>query len=451
MAERITATAYQSVNLTCSVESRTPFTVYWLYGSVVIGGPLFYQHTDTSIWTIDAVTPAHRGHYICQVASTAGNHSAVTYLDSKEPPPHITATRNESVILRGTAYLHCRTQSIEQAQIRWIRKGVHIGNSAKIYMSPNGTLRILDSTHEDAGAYICRASYRLFECDGGPEARIYPTEVYVAKDSMFNLSCHVRGVPQPDVAWYFDGMKIVPDSKFYVNYKNELLVSDVESDDIGVYECRATNPAGIKTDYATVRLAIPPEVHITQDRQMITRGDLVIIDCRVIVGTPAPKISWYKNGREIASDRYLVIQEGRLTIRTAEESDAGTYACKAENMAGSDIKPVSLAIGSAPSIVPSPEHVYVNIDRSVSLQCRALGVPKPTISWLKNGVPISDFGDHFVILPDDSLLLQAVQLEDQARYSCVAKNSFGDQQRQTLLTVTGLVSPILAHVPRRCN
>lgn len=43
MAERITATAYQSVNLTCSVESRTPFTVYWQYGSVVIGGPLFYK------------------------------------------------------------------------------------------------------------------------------------------------------------------------------------------------------------------------------------------------------------------------------------------------------------------------------------------------------------------------------------------------------------------------
>lgn len=43
MADRITATAYQSVNLTCSIESPTPYTVYWLFGSMVIGGPLFYE------------------------------------------------------------------------------------------------------------------------------------------------------------------------------------------------------------------------------------------------------------------------------------------------------------------------------------------------------------------------------------------------------------------------
>lgn len=43
MAERITATAYQPVNLTCSVESRVPFTVHWLFGSIIIGGPFFYQ------------------------------------------------------------------------------------------------------------------------------------------------------------------------------------------------------------------------------------------------------------------------------------------------------------------------------------------------------------------------------------------------------------------------
>lgn len=43
MADRITATAYKSVNLTCSIESPTPYNVYWLFGSVVIGGPFFYE------------------------------------------------------------------------------------------------------------------------------------------------------------------------------------------------------------------------------------------------------------------------------------------------------------------------------------------------------------------------------------------------------------------------
>lgn len=43
----------------------------------------YFRQTDTSIWTIDAVTPVHRGHYVCQVSSKLGNHSAVTFLDSR--------------------------------------------------------------------------------------------------------------------------------------------------------------------------------------------------------------------------------------------------------------------------------------------------------------------------------------------------------------------------------
>lgn len=33
-------------------------------------------------------------------------------------------------------------------------------------------------------------------------------------------------------------------------------------------------------------------------------------------------------------------------IQNADESDAGIYACKAENLAGSEIKPITLGIGS---------------------------------------------------------------------------------------------------------
>lgn len=50
--------------------------------------------------------------------------------------------------------------------------------------------------------------------------------------------------------------------------------------------------------------------------------------------------------------------------------------------------------------------VYVNIEHLVTLQCRAVGVPKPSVIWLKNRKPIKElFG--LVILPDDSLLFQS--------------------------------------------
>jgi hypothetical protein len=79
---------------------------------------------------------------------------------------------------------------------------------------------------------------------------------------------------------------------------------------------------------------------------MIIRGDQIVLECRVTLGVPEPKVLWFKDGRQLGSDRFMQIQGGRLTIRSADESDAGTYACKAENLAGSEIKPITLGIGS---------------------------------------------------------------------------------------------------------
>ena len=130
-----------------------------------------------------------------------------------EPPPDIVTTRNESVILRGTAFLHCKTQSIEQPRIQWIHKERNVGNSAKAYTYENGTLRILDATFDDAGAYICRARTSGGQAEAtiwlsvwqAPRAKIEPRELYAAEGATFNLSCSTEGRPKPEVIWYFRG------------------------------------------------------------------------------------------------------------------------------------------------------------------------------------------------------------------------------------------------------
>uniref|UniRef100_A0A914H3L7 Ig-like domain-containing protein n=1 Tax=Globodera rostochiensis TaxID=31243 RepID=A0A914H3L7_GLORO len=461
MAERHTAHAYKSINLSCSIESRAPYTVLWLFGGKAIGGPLFYDSTDTSIWTIDAVTSAHRGLYTCQVISPQGNHSAMTFLDSRESPPHIIAIRNESVIIHGTAFLHCRTQSIEEPKIFWVHnQSKTLGNSAKAYtFGNNGTLRLLDTAVDDSGDYTCRARTSGGQSEAivwlhvlqAPRVRVRPSEKWVASGSTFNLSCATEGRPQPEVIWFFKGARIVPDPKFFITYKGDLIVSEVDEDDKGVYECRATNSVGKASDFAKVHLALPPSIEVSQNKQMIVRGDLLVLDCRAISGVPTPKIHWFKDGRQLTSDRFLHIQEGRLTIRNADESDAGTYACKAENLAGSEIKPITLGIGSAPTIMAGPDSVFGYIQRTVTILCRAIGVPKPQVRWLMNGEPIGEGGEteRFVHLPDDSLLIKDVQTTDQATFTCVARNEFGEQLKHTNLVVIGLVRPVLAVLPAR--
>ena len=52
-------------------------------------------------------------------------------------------------------------------------------------------------------------------------------------------------------------------------------------------------------------------------------------------GSPPPKITWKKDGEELASgDRYVINNEGTLTILQAVLQDTGNYTCSAQNEAG---------------------------------------------------------------------------------------------------------------------
>ncbi|KAH7706510.1 CBR-HIM-4 protein [Aphelenchoides avenae] len=224
-----------------------------------------------------------------------------------------------------------------------------------------------------------------------PSARIHPKSLYFVKGETFNLTCNVDGYPRPYLFWIFKGNRLNPGAKYHITKKNQLFVRDATVHDAGVYECRAVNVAGIKADFATVQLTVPPSVHISFTPQVVAR----------------------------------------------------------EDSAGTDAKTVRLAKGSAPTIMPSPDRVYVNIERNATLQCRVIGVPKPEVTWKKARVPVEQLGDRYVVLPDNSLMIQSVLLEDQALYSCIAKNEFGQAERATQLIVTGLVTPVLAHAPAK--
>lgn len=73
--------------------------------------------------------------------------------------------------------------------------------------------------------------------------------------------------------------------------------------------------------------------------------------------------------------------------------------------------------------------------------CYASGWPKPSFAWLKDGKEIKD-GDsmHSYALSRragglDLEILYVRQKEHAGRYTCVAKNKFGEQQHDIILSV----------------
>jgi hypothetical protein len=73
------------------------------------------------------------------------------------------------------------------------------------------------------------------------------------------------------------------------------------------------------------------------------------------------------------------------------------------------------------------------------LQCRAHGAPNPTIGWTKDRKPIELLGDgRYSFALDGTLIIRDLRVEDQGYFTCEARNQFGVDIKNTLLTITGL-------------
>lgn len=73
----------------------------------------------------------------------------------------------------------------------------------------------------------------------------------------------------------------------------------------------------------------------------------------------------------------------------------------------------------------------------VTLTCEARGVPPPTLTWLKDGQPLSLHRNLLLDGEETRLQLPDVAPSDEGLYSCVASNQAGSSTKSFNLTVLG--------------
>ena len=63
-------------------------------------------------------------------------------------------------------------------------------------------------------------------------------------------------------------------------------------------------------------------------------GDDLDLYCEA-TATPAPTLTWFKDGRELISSDHVTLAGRRVQLRTLRRSDAGVYMCIFKNIVGS--------------------------------------------------------------------------------------------------------------------
>ncbi len=241
------------------------------------------------------------------------------------------------------------------------------------------------------------------------------------------------------------------DARFDTPLASQGIIDGPLANNLGITNAKVLAPGDVSRSMIRLRMAIsgnqnqmPPLARNTVDTAAVATLDAYINsltpsplpyagpDQGVLAGTtvtltgsasniPTGTSATYQWSQVIGPQVTLSAASSATTTFVAPSN--GTFAFTLTIQAGgaqgvSD--PVTISVGPLAAPIPStlPSNLTLNAGENATLTTAPVGIPAPSIQWLKNGQPIS--GATQRVLP-----LTAVQLADAGSYSVVVTNSQG--------------------------
>lgn len=329
-------------------------------------------------------------------------------------------------------------------------------------ISRNQNHTIINVGPSDSGVYSCVAhndikpstnqpkqSGRLvLSVQYGPIVNLIPSIVTNTGESV-RLVCNVTAEPESySIVW-----SKLDDSnnQHQLTTGKVLQLNDVSPFDAGHYQCLAKNkikPSGSeyeveKSDKGVVIVQVkhaPGTAIIFPADPVAVAGRPFTLSCSgKPPGYPAPKYRWWKEGYE-GQD---VGQN--LTFLSVYATHEGRYFCQPYNAIGQGTQAsVYLTVREPPSMIIKmlPNYRKKQGDKSFNLTCKARGKPRPTVSWLHNGMEIDpENGLYRIDNREDKegqesrILVSTLYFEsssrdeltaaDRGKYECIFDNGAG--------------------------
>ncbi|KAH8293095.1 hypothetical protein KR044_002673, partial [Drosophila immigrans] len=295
----------------------------------------------------------------------ASHHDSLTL----SPAEHsVVRYTNESLIVQ------CRGPS-SQVRLQWKspRGEIISANKGRIHIEQTAPEQL-----QIVFAHIALADKGNWSCEaveGGLHSKSYELIVYqkitftetnsvstVKEGQNATILCEVKGEPQPNVTWHFNGQPISAEtnaSKFRI-LADGLLINKVTQFDTGEYTCRAFQVNSIASDMQerTVLMKIehkPQWIHtLHTEQQYAYINGTATIECKA-TAEPPPTFSWSRRQKRLESNEHVYNIEtqatwSRLTIHVRDAKQFDNYRCRAHNHLGSIERVTRLEQGEKPPL-----------------------------------------------------------------------------------------------------
>lgn len=414
-----------------------------------------------------------QGTYVCQASNIYGSIETLSQLevikkaaqDSRGLTRELTKSVHSNVTLPCDISYDPRIH--EETEFIWRREGQEkrLLTNHKYKILENTSLSINQLTLEDKGVYECTVktpfesiTVKVSLQISGEAPRILSEldKLTLYEGDNLRLKCLVRGVPTPKLDWLFNGNLLGPEVMEFLPTASEefieahVVISTVSKVNEGVYQCQTSNLYGSGVaKFSKVVVIRRTEVSIASEgtkELSIHAGEKLKIPCN-FKNDPLNRVTniqWTKDGKPIeinAQDRIDFGMDGSITIADVQKRHEGNFVCNVTTVLdnASDFVVLDVVV-NAPVITSHSEDQLIFTGDTVVLMCHANGIPEPNVVWKFNKTMTKTSGKEFKI--------EKAIVTDTGKYTCIARNAYGETRQNMMLTVVGIPAFNMEHTVR---
>ncbi|KAK3749889.1 hypothetical protein QZH41_008268, partial [Actinostola sp. cb2023] len=463
----------ESVTFECSLEGKPLSEVTWWHGNTKIdisvsrysiSGPPLVGNSKASL-TITNVVRDDEGFYRCKAQNDLGTvESDSAYLTVNFAPTITTHPPNRTTTEWQTVSLVCIVSGDPIPTVGWWKDGQLLNISAEPRLTQEAitnNLTITNITRNDEGFYYCNATNNITSTSSN-SAYVevnYPAKFFISPQNdtqvegqNVTLECSLEGKPLSEVTWWHGSTKIntsvsrysVSGPPLVSNSKASLTITNVVRDDEGFYYCKANNDLGtVESDSAYLTVNYPPKILVNPSPDTKIEKENVTLSCKY-EGKPKPTVEWFVNDTtklNPSDPRIQITNTGdvkkgvsSLTIYNLNRTDEGHYKCVLNNSIKANVASTEtqLTVNYPPVVLVPPSLTTTNESITAILTCEVEGKPKPTVTWLKNGVEVGSSDSRITKTHPWSygrsvatLTINNANRSDEGVYTCHASNGIG--------------------------
>ncbi|XP_059093555.1 neogenin-like isoform X2 [Tigriopus californicus] len=305
-----------------------------------------------------------------------------------------------------------------------------------------------------------------------PEFRFLdePEDTLVVKNQPATLKCSAVGPRPPKIRWkrngeflqfpdFNDRRRLQSDGSLYFS---TIYHKRSSQPDEGLYQCVASvdGLGTIVSRMASLQVSELTRFETEPEDQTVFLGQTAVFQCSMTsLDHTDLEIVWLKDDQNLFLDhRMKILPSGMLAIADIRISDRAEYRCNASNEETwklSQIGHLRLNLDMVlsntpvpPMFIARPKNLKAEEGQTLTLDCAANGIPKPFITWLKDGstVDLSHLDSRFTKIGSGSLQIKNVQVNDKGTYQCRAENSEDSVDAGSILEVR--VKPRFIRTPQ---